>query len=131
MKKFNQHPDSTKSADDAGTLHSLCHVAIMANRLAKQLTGINRALAYQIKSEALSTLIVSGVAIPNGFHPDNIVGLDVLYTRLHCPCSSLSKKAQILVDLGRPSVPRTAPLVDLLNPSEVESLTSVLRSHAA
>ena len=50
----------------AENLQTLSHVAFLANRLAKQLSGRDRALAYRIKSEALSALIVSGVATVNG-----------------------------------------------------------------
>jgi hypothetical protein len=125
MKNFNN------TTDHAESLQTLSNIAFLANRLAKQLSGRERALAYQIKSEALSALVMNGVATVNGFHPDNTLGLDFFNSRLHCPYSSLTPQAQSMIDRRSGSIPRTTPMVDLLSPAELDSLTSLVRRRAA
>lgn len=124
MKNFYNTTDHTE------TLQTLSHVAFLANRLAKQLSGRERTLAYQIKSEALSALVVSGVATANGIHPDNTLGLDFFSSRLHCPYSSLTPQAQAKIDRGSAPVPRTVPMIDVLSPAALNSLTSTVRRAA-
>jgi hypothetical protein len=131
MKNLNGCQPSTNSVSLTENLQTLSHVAFLANRLAKQLSGRDRALAYQIKSEALSALVVSGVATANGIHPDNTLGLDFFSSRLHCPYSSLTPQAQAMINRRTGSVPRTAPIMDLLSPAALNSLTSVVRGRAA
>src|ERR1035438_9778443 len=107
MKNLNGCQPSANFVSHAENLQALSRVAFLANRLAKQLSGRDRALAYQIKSEALSALVVSGVATANGLHPDNTLGLDFFSSRLHCPYSSLTPQAQAKIDRRSGSVPRT------------------------
>ena len=130
MKKLSARSGSTNRADGAVALHSLCQVALLANRLAKQLSGRDRALAYQIKSEALSALVVSGAANANGMRPDNTVGLDFFGSRLHCPLSNLTPQAHAIIERsGR--IPTTTRLSDLLSHAQRESLTSLSNGLAA
>src|SRR3977135_4119734 len=130
MKKSNGCNPSANSDAHGESLRSLSHIAFLANRLAKQLSGRDRALAYQIKSEALSALVVSGVATANGHHPDNTLGLDFFSSRLHCPYSSLTPQAKSMIDRRSGSIPRTTPMVDLLSPTEISNLTSAVRRAA-
>jgi hypothetical protein len=132
MNNFNaSSPTSANPASHSDNLQTLGHVAFLANRLAKQLSGKDRAVAYQIKSEALSALVVSGVATANGLRPDNTLGLDFFNSRLHCPYSSLTVQAQTMIDRRSGSIPRTAPMIDLLSASARSSLEHVLRGRAA
>lgn len=121
---------SRRTAAPSENLKALSHVALLANRLAKQLSGRDRAIAYQIKSEALSALVVSGAANPNGIRPDKTVGLDFFGSRLHCPLSNLSPDAQALI--GRcDSIPATAPLADLLTSSQLQGLNALAGAYVA
>jgi hypothetical protein len=130
MKNLNGC-SSSNSTNQVEQLQTLACIAFLANRLAKQLAGRDRALAYEIKSQALSALVVSGVATVNGHRPDNTLGLDFFNTRLHCPYSSLTHQAQSLIGRRSWSVPRTTPMADLLNLEELNSMTSAVRRHAA
>ena len=79
---------------------ALCRVAQLSNALAKQLTGPARIMAYRIKAEACSSLILHGGARVNGVRPDGIVALDILVnpaTRLHIRRSHLNKEARRIV----------------------------------
>src|SRR5713226_7314667 len=111
MKNLNGYNPSANSNGHADNLQTLSHVAFLANRLAKQLSGRDRALAYQIKSQALSALVVSGVATVNGRHPDNTLGIDFFSSRLHCPYSRLTPQAQSMIDRRSWPVPATTPIV--------------------
>ena len=82
------------------TLRTLCRLAQLSNALAKQLTGPARMMAYQIKAEACSSLILHGGARVNGVRHDGIVALDILVipsTRLHIRRSHLNKEARRIV----------------------------------
>ena len=130
MKNLNDCHIPANSAH-AANLQTFSDIAFLANRLAKQLSDRDRALAYQIKSEAVSALVVSGVATANGLHPDNTLGLDFFGSRLHCPYSSLTPQAQAMINRRSGSVPRTVPIIDLLSPAELNSLTSAVHRRAA
>lgn len=128
----NSNGSQTSSASShTEAFQTLGHVAFLANRLAKQLSGRERALAYQIKAQALSALVVGGVATVNGRHTDNTLGIDVFNSRLHCPYSSLTSQAQSLVDRRTRSLRQTTPMVDLLSPAELQILADVTRRRAA
>jgi hypothetical protein len=117
-----------------GAIQTLSHVAFLANRLAKQLSGRDRALAYQIKSAALSALILAGAANPNGLRPDATVGLDLLsdpQCRLHVPISQLQPEAQAIVRRQTGSIPRVASLAERLTPEQMNSLATFFEHRAA
>jgi hypothetical protein len=81
-------------------LRTLCRVAQLSNALAKQLTGPARIMAYRIKAEACSSLILHGGARVNGVRHDGIVALDILVnpsTRLHIRRSHLNREARQIV----------------------------------
>ena len=82
-------------------------------------------------TEALSALVVSRVATANGIHPDSTIGLNFFGSRLHCPYNSLTPEAQAIIGRRSGSVPRTAPMVDLLSPAQLDSLTSLVHNRAA
>ncbi len=76
---------------------ALCRVAKLSNYLAKQLSGTPRTLAYRIKAEACSALILNGATRVNGVSPDGILALDILGDRpirLHIRRSHLTAPAQ-------------------------------------
>ncbi len=131
MKNFSTNQIPANSPDQTENLRTLSNVAFLANRLAKRISGRDRTLAYQIKADALSALVVSGVATANGLHPDNTLGLDFFNSRLHSPYSSLTPQAQAMIGRRFRSVPRTVPIIDLLSPAALNSLTSVVRRRAA
>ena len=82
------------------SFRSLCQVAWLSNALAKQLTGTERALAYQIKAEACSSLIIEGGASVNGIWPNGIIALSLLSdppSRIHIPRSHLRPDARAAV----------------------------------
>ena len=122
MNNFNDCHPSENSASHAANMQTLSHVAFLANRLAKQLSGRDRALAYQIKSEALSALVVSRVATVNGLRPDNTLGFDFFSARLHCPYSSLTSQAQAIVRREARSAPAVAPLSARLNEEQIRNI---------
>ncbi len=79
---------------------SLCRVATLSNSLAHQLTGRARVLAFKIKAEACSSLILNGGAVVNGVWPTGIVALDLLsdpVARVHVPRAHLSPAARVAV----------------------------------
>jgi hypothetical protein len=81
-------------------LQALCRLATLSNYLAKKLDGYDRALAYRLKTEALSALITGGWATPNGAPVQGIVGLDIASNppaRLHIPLHYLSPEARTRV----------------------------------
>jgi hypothetical protein len=104
-----------QSQSDLGTVAGLCRVAQLSNALAKQLTGSARALAYRIKAEACSLLILSGSASLNGVWPGGIVALDLSgnpASRLHIRRSHLSRQARRALDGQTASVPAVSRLGD-------------------
>lgn len=126
--------DKRTSATPTADVQTLCDVAFLANRLAKQLTGPDRFLAYRIKSAALSSLILAGAARPNGFQADSIVGLDIFgatHSRLHVPMSHLRHDAQALIRRQSGFLPKVAPLAERLNAAELDELNSVFQHRAA
>jgi len=81
-------------------IDTLSNLARLSNALAKQLTGAPRTLAYRIKAQACSLLLISGHASVTGFWPDGIVSLDLASgkTRLHIRRSHLTQNARDIVD---------------------------------
>jgi hypothetical protein len=124
----------TQTANNCGEqsddLRTLGRLAFLANRLAKNLSGPDRAIAYRIKSEALSALVVNGIATVNGYRPNNTLGLDFFDSRLHCPLSSLTAHAQSVIRQQAGSFSRTAPMADLLSPSGRTALKDAVRQCA-
>ena len=93
--------------------NALSRLARLSSFLAKQLKGQERALAYRIKAEALSALILQGGASVNGICPTGIVALDLYGTppsRVHVPRAHLSPAARALVDGQAASAPAVARL---------------------
>lgn len=96
-------------------LDALCRLAQLSNTLAKRLTGQTRTLAYRIKAEACSLLIVAGSANVNGIWPGGIVALDLFGNpplRLHIRRSHLSRQARKALDTHLGSVPAVSRLGD-------------------
>ena len=96
---------------------TLCRLAKLSNAAAKELTGAGRALAYRIKSEILSTLILEGSASINGVSVNDTLGLNILDDppfQLHVPLKRLRPKAQAAAKQKLGSVPVVAPLGELL-----------------
>ena len=92
MRKQQHNGGGTERSFEA-----LCRVAELANYLAKQLSGPARTLAYRIKAEACSSLILTGGATVNGVWPDGIVALDLASdppARLHVRKSHLTPAAR-------------------------------------
>ncbi len=118
---------SMNRTDHTDDLRTFGRLAFLANRLAKQLSGPDRALAYQIKSEALSALVVNGAATVNGYRPNNTLGLNFFNSRLHCPMSSLTTQAQSVIERQSDSFPRTAPIADLLSAGQLSELAKSAR----
>jgi len=113
-----------------GNLGTLGHVAHLANHLAHQLTGEDRAIAYQIKSSILSFLIVSGAADVKCIRPDNTVCLDILTDpqvcrRMHAPVSQLQSDAQVIVRRKGRSIRTVAPLSQCINANQLRSLKTL------
>lgn len=122
--------DSTSLVNHTEDLRTLGRLAFLANRLAKQLSGPDRALAYQIKSEALSALVVNGAATVNGYRPNNTLGLNFFNSRLHCPLSSLTTEAQAMIERQSDSIPRTTAFADLLSLAARTTLNNAVRDRA-
>lgn len=97
---------------------ALKNVARLSNVLAKQLTGIHRTLAYRIKAQACSSLIVQGRAAVNGVWPGGIVALDIESGenspggRIHIRRAHLSPAAKQIIDRESRSVPAVTRLGD-------------------
>ena len=95
--------------DTKTNLQALRNVARLSNVLAKQLTGESRSLAYKIKAEAISSLILAGGASMNGMWPDgSIIALDLAGSptaRLHIRRAHLTQEARELLDQQTGSVP--------------------------
>jgi hypothetical protein len=122
-------------ANSPENLRTLCQVAFVANRLAKQLSGRNRALAYEIKSSIVSLLIVAGVASANGIRPDATVGLDIDVgdrprTRLHVPLSELQPAARAIIEEQIEDVPTVSPLASRLSSDQLSRLAALFEAHA-
>ena len=97
---------------------ALCRVAQLSNFLAKQLKGPTRTLAYRIKAEACSYLIIAGNASLNGIWPGGIVALDLFGdppARLHIRRSHLRREAREILDQQTASVPAVARLGESIN----------------
>ena len=98
------NPTTQIEIDEFVSLNTLRQVARMSNVLAKRLSGPTRTLAYRIKAEACSSLLLAGGATVNSVCPTGIVGLDLSGDppcRLHVRRSHLSAQARAL--LGRDS----------------------------
>jgi hypothetical protein len=83
------------------TLEDLRHIARLSNVLAKQLTGEARTLAYRIKAEACSSLVISGKATLNSVCPGGLLGLDLPGNpplRIHVKRSHLTQQARARID---------------------------------
>ncbi len=96
----------------------LCRVATLSNLLAKQLSGRERTLAYQIKAEALSGLILRGDAWVNGVRPGGIIALSVSGDppfRVHIRESHLTPAARQEAAQQARIVPTVAPLAESLS----------------
>jgi hypothetical protein len=82
------------------SLDVLCRMAKQANFLAKQLSGEARLMAYRIKAEACSCLILQGDATVNGLWPNGILALDLggnPPSRIHVLRAHLSREARFVV----------------------------------
>jgi len=100
-----------------GDLHTLGKVAQLANILAKQLTGSQRALAYRIKTLALNALILEGAVRVNGVRANAILCLDILgdpIIRLHIPISFLQPEARVLMRRTITQTQAKAPISERL-----------------
>lgn len=107
-----------------GAHQTLSHVAHMANRLAKQLSGPDQALAYQIKAAACSALIIDGSASVNGVRANDILALDILSnppSRLHIPLMKLQAEARARVRSLIDSAPAVAPLSECRGSEQLQS----------
>ena len=101
--------------DTETNLEALRNVARLSNNLAKQVTGAARTLAYKIKAEAISSLIVAGGASMNGIWPGGIIALDLVgipAARLHIRRSHLTREAREFLDYQAASVPAVYRLGD-------------------
>lgn len=108
------------------TLQLLIDIALASDALAKQLGGHYRSAGYRIKARACSALLLEGLACPNSWGLDDIVGLDILSAppiRIHIRRAHLSREARLLIDQARPQLPRVASLADYV----VRSVSSRLR----
>ena len=94
---MDRHQLQPQPQRDVETLSSL---AQLSNILAKQLMGASRTIAYRIKAQACSLLLISGHASVTGIWPDGIVSLDLASgkTRLHIRRSHLTQSARDIVD---------------------------------
>jgi len=97
--------------------HGVSNVALLSNILAKQLTGHHRTLAYRIKAQACSSLILTGNAYVNGVWPEGIVALNLSSGdhRLHIRRSHLTAKAREIVDRQMETARTVARMKDILN----------------
>jgi len=89
----HEHHQSDRIAD----LDTLRRVAALSNCLAKKLSGASRTLAYRIKAEACSSLILHGAASVNGVSAAGIIALDIpgnRLLRLHIRRSHLTAPAR-------------------------------------
>jgi hypothetical protein len=121
-RKMRYQPD-TQSNTHAGQ-ESFYRMARLANLLAKQLDGEARTLAYRIKAEACSSLILEGAARVNGIWPSGIVALDLdggPRIRLHIPRSHLSRRARRLIDHQAGGAPVVTRLSDQLGQLDLSS----------
>ena len=101
--------------DTEASIKVLCKVARLSNVLAKKLTGPAQTLAYRIKAEACSSLLLAGRADMNGVWPGDIVALNVLGnppSRIHIRRSHLTRQAREIVDRAAGSVPAVSRLGD-------------------
>jgi hypothetical protein len=108
--------DQENTVFDTGkNCESLCNVAKLSNRLAKRLTGPDRTLAYRIKAEVCSSLIVAGNASVNGVWPGGIIALDLLGgpLRLHVRRSHLTREARERLDQMARKAPAVARLSEI------------------
>jgi hypothetical protein len=108
------------------SLGTLCRVARLSNSLAKQLTGPARTLAYRIKAEACSQLILSGGANVNGVWPTGIVALNLHGnppSRIHVRRSHLSPEARAAVSHQASSVPAVTRLAEHFRRTEPSGMS--------
>ena len=97
------NPTTQTQVDGFASLDTLRQVARMSNVLAKSLSGPTRTLAYRIKAEACSLLLLAGGATVNSVCPTGIVGLDLSGDppfRLHVRRSHLNAQARALLESG-------------------------------
>jgi hypothetical protein len=125
---YDEKTPGRRSEKHDRSLCALCQVAHMANSLAKELTGRDRALAYRIKAAACSALIVAGAANLNGVRANSILGLDILIdiqrSALHIPLTELEPEARALVRVQAKSTRTVAPLIECLRPEQLNGLAS-------
>jgi hypothetical protein len=132
MKNTTLPRHSANRTPESEALETLGTIARVSNGLAKALKGTPyQHIAYDIKALALSSLVVCGVAVPNGNHADSTVGLSFCGSRLHCPPARLTAKARAVVMHKCSGSPTTGPLAERLNPSALASLGNLLRDQAA
>jgi len=116
---MNQSHTSSTSSEHGESFdgNGVSNVALLSNILAKQLTGQHRTLAYRIKAQACSSLILTGNAYVNGVWPDGIIALNFAGGdhRIHIRRSHLTRKARQIVDCQLESVPTVARMEDILN----------------
>jgi hypothetical protein len=113
LREYNMADQHRIQFETANNLESLRKVAQLSNRLAKMLTGPARALAYRIKAEACSSLILAGVATVNGVWPGGILALDLFGSRLHVRRSHLTWEARQRLDHMAGRVPTVARLSEI------------------
>lgn len=102
-------------SDRAVSVGTISMVALMSNLLAKQLTGPTRTLAYRIKAQACSSLIISGNAYVNGVRPGGILSLDIgSHFRMHIRRSHLTLAAQEIADRQAAEAPAVSTLAEIL-----------------
>ena len=112
----------------------LCCAAKAANCLAHQLSGPNRAIGFQLKSELVSALLVAfeGLIRVNGVR-DGVLGLDILTdppARLHIPVSTLRPEAQVVARRLARFAPAVSPLFERISTEQREKLARCAsRSH--
>src|SRR5581483_2110582 len=96
---------------------TLRRVVDLSNELAKSLEGPARNLAYRIKAEACSALIVCGVARANGTRGNGIVGLDIedeTPCRVHICRAHLNEAARRILDTQAGLLPAVSPIGERL-----------------
>ncbi len=116
-------PDTTLTPSKHGEPfdeNGVSNVALLSNILAKQLTGQHRTLAYRIKAQACSSLILAGNAYVNGVWPDGIIALNLACGdhRIHIRRSHLTRKAREIVDRQMETAPTVARMEDILKPKK-------------
>ena len=111
----------SRKEEENTNVGGLSCAAQLANFLAKQLTGPNRTLAYRLKAQICSVLILEGRATANGVCADGIVALTIAGERpcrLHIRVCHLWPEAQVIVNKQASLIPAVAPIAEQLAAKE-------------